>query len=58
MTLTDMCRPSHMKHLYNICQTKKMWKDFPDGTHNDTVAEPGYFNDIQKFIREEVAPSR
>ena len=41
-----------MKHLYSICQTEKVWRDFPDGTHNDTVAEPGYFNYIEEFIRQ------
>ena len=44
-----------MKHLFEVCQAKiKVWKEFPDGTHNDTVAEPGYFECIEKFIREHV----
>lgn len=48
-------RPSHMQHLYSVCQTKtKIWKAIPDGTHNNTVAEPHYFQYIAEFIREQV----
>lgn len=44
-----------MKRLYSVCQAKvKVWKEFPDGTHNDTVAEPSYFDYIQEFIRKHV----
>jgi len=30
------------------------WKEFPNGTHNDTYAQPGYFQAIADFIQEEV----
>lgn len=44
-----------MKLLYDSCQTKvKVWRDFPNGSHNDTVAEPGYFTYIDRFIRDVV----
>jgi hypothetical protein len=44
-----------MKRLYNVCKAKvKIWREFPDGTHNDTVAEPNYFGYIEQFIREYV----
>ena len=44
-----------MKRLYEICRAKpKIWREFKDGSHNDTVAEPAYFNYIDMFIREVV----
>jgi len=43
--------PSHMKTLFDLCETKiKVWRDFPEGSHNDTVAEEGYFEYIEDFI--------
>lgn len=40
-----------MKTLYQASQTKiKIWRDFPDGSHNDTCAESGYFDYIEGFI--------
>jgi abhydrolase domain-containing protein 13 len=44
-----------MATLYNLCMVKhKMCKTFPNGYHNDTVAEPGYFDAIWAFLAEEV----
>ena len=43
-----------MKTLYEACKCKKTWKDFPNGQHNDTVAEPGYFDAIWAFLTHEV----
>lgn len=44
-----------MKTLYEACRTKvKIWRDFPEGSHNDTVAERGYFDYIEGFIRDVV----
>jgi hypothetical protein len=44
-----------MRTLYESCQTKiKIWRDFPDGSHNDTVAERGYFDNIEGFVRDVV----
>lgn len=40
-----------MKQLYDICQCDvKIWNEFPDGTHNDTVASYGYFIAIDEFL--------
>ena len=44
-----------MKELYNLCRAeKKIWKEMPNGHHNDTVAEPFYFNYIADFINQYV----
>jgi hypothetical protein len=44
-----------MKTLYGLCIAPvKIWKDFPQGSHNDTVVEEGYFNAIDEFILVEV----
>nr|KMM69643.1 abhydrolase domain-containing protein 13 [Coccidioides posadasii RMSCC 3488] len=46
---------SHMAELYKICRAKtKIWRTFPNGSHNDTVAEPGYFEHIYSFVVDEV----
>ncbi|KZF26783.1 alpha/beta-hydrolase [Xylona heveae TC161] len=51
----EIVPPSHMRHLYTISRAKtKIWKSFPQGTHNDTVAERGYFDAIAEFIDEHV----
>ena len=48
-------RPAHMKTLYGLCTAPvKIWKDFPEGSHNDTVVEEGYFNAIDEFILVEI----
>lgn len=47
----EIVPPSHMKELYRICQSpNKIWKSFPDGTHNDTVVNAGYFQAIAEFM--------
>jgi len=47
----EIVPPSHMSRLYDICRSKhKIWKSFPKGTHNDTVAEPEYFMHIEVFL--------
>jgi len=44
---------SHMKGLFDLCKARtKIWKEFPEGSHNDTVAEAGYFDHINDFIAE------
>ena len=46
---------SMMKALYDLCRVeRKVWKTFPNGHHNDTVAEPGYFDAIWAFLADEV----
>lgn len=54
----DFVRPSHMQVLYSVCRAEtKIWKAMPNGTHNDTVAEPRYFDYIAEFIRDHVLNS-
>lgn len=45
---------SMMKTLYETCPTRKTFKTFPEGDHNSTVAEPGYFDAIWQFLMQEV----
>ena len=48
-------RPSHMTQLFELCKAEtKIWRTLPNGAHNDSVAEPGYFDNIHSFISEEV----
>jgi len=40
-----------MRKLYEICQSPtKIWKGFPEGDHNSSVLEAGYFEAIQGFV--------
>ena len=51
----EIVPPMHMKQLYEICKAPvKIWKELPNGDHNSTVAEPGYFQHVEQFVREEV----
>ena len=50
----EIVPPSMMKTLYKVCPTKKVWKEFPNGDHNSTVAEPGYFDAIWSFLVQDV----
>lgn len=54
--LKDEIVPAHMmRTLYDVCKVKRrVWKDFPNGHHNDTVAEPGYFDTIWAFLVQDV----
>ena len=41
-----------MKSLYKLCRaTTKVWKELPHGDHNSSVAEPGYFNFVDDFLK-------
>lgn len=47
--------PEHMKQLYAVSKAKrKVWKEMPNGTHNETVTEPYFFNHVFDFISEEL----
>ena len=51
----EIVPPSHMKQLFRLCKSSNVtWKELPSGDHNNTVAEPGYFNHIENFIRKQV----
>ncbi|KAK6536089.1 hypothetical protein TWF281_000335 [Arthrobotrys megalospora] len=51
----ELVPPSHMRRLHTVSKAPiKVWKDFPNGTHNDSVMEVGYFEHINDFINDEV----
>ncbi|KIX93882.1 uncharacterized protein Z520_10507 [Fonsecaea multimorphosa CBS 102226] len=50
----EIVPPSMMKTLFDQCPTAKVWKEFPHGDHNSTVAEPGYFEAIWGFLVRDV----
>ncbi|KAK2783588.1 hypothetical protein FQN53_009133 [Emmonsiellopsis sp. PD_33] len=51
----EIVPPQHMAQLFSICKsTTKVWRTFPNGQHNDTVAEPGYFDHIHSFVVDHV----
>ncbi|RIA94604.1 Alpha/Beta hydrolase protein [Glomus cerebriforme] len=52
----ELVPPPHMRQLYELSQTRatKQWKDFRNGTHNDTVFQHGYYDTIEDFIKKEV----
>ena len=42
-----------MRELYSLCQApKKIWRDFEDGMHNDTIARPYFFDYLVQFVRD------
>ncbi|CAG8498501.1 28_t:CDS:2 [Paraglomus brasilianum] len=41
--------PQHMKTLYELAQTRKRWRPFLRGEHNDTAFQPGYYDTIEDF---------
>jgi len=44
-----------MKQLFKLCKAKTcIWKELPNGDHNSTVAEPGYFSYIDEFLEKHV----
>lgn len=50
----EIVPPDHMKQLHALSKARrKVWKEIPNGSHNDTVAEPYFFNYIFAFIAEE-----
>ena len=53
-TNLNLGRPAHMRDLYRICRAQKYWKGLPNGMHNDTVIQPGYFGYIADFITQVV----
>ncbi|KAF2710545.1 BEM46 family protein-like protein [Pleomassaria siparia CBS 279.74] len=52
----EIIPPSHMTRLFQLCRSEtKIWKEFPNGSHNDTVAEPSYFIYVDEFLSKHVA---
>ncbi|KAF9432409.1 hypothetical protein BGZ76_010842 [Entomortierella beljakovae] len=56
----ELVPPSHMKELHRLLDTtgKSVWREFLDGTHNDTCLKAGYFEAIQSFIDGIMGPDR
>ncbi|PWY69511.1 protein bem46 [Aspergillus heteromorphus CBS 117.55] len=51
----EIVPPSNMTQLFAISKSdRKIWRTLPNGAHNDSVAEPGYFEHILSFVTEEV----
>ncbi|KAL8810296.1 MAG: hypothetical protein Q9200_002699 [Gallowayella weberi] len=49
----EIVPPSHMKQLFSLCKApKKVWRDFPNGMHNDTIAEPYFFDYVSQFVQD------
>ena len=48
----ELVPPSHMQQLRRLLDTTGdvVWREFPDGTHNDTCLKPGYFDAIKLFL--------
>ncbi|RAK71736.1 alpha/beta hydrolase [Aspergillus fijiensis CBS 313.89] len=51
----EIVPPSNMTQLFAVCKSsRKVWRTLPNGGHNDSVAEPGYFEHIHSFVMEEI----
>lgn len=48
----ELVPPAHMKELHRLLDStgEVVWKEFADGTHNDTCLKPGYFESIKSFL--------
>ncbi|KAI8600942.1 Alpha/Beta hydrolase protein [Dissophora ornata] len=48
----ELVPPGHMQELHRLLDTtgESVWREFPDGTHNDTCLKPGYFEAIKEFL--------
>ncbi|KAF9385156.1 hypothetical protein CPB97_005103 [Podila verticillata] len=48
----ELVPPGHMKELHRLLDStgEVVWKEFEDGTHNDTCLKPGYFESIKSFL--------
>lgn len=47
----EIVPPQHFYKLYELCKSpKKQFKLLPNGTHNDTVIQVGYFETLLKFL--------
>ncbi|SMQ52298.1 unnamed protein product [Zymoseptoria tritici ST99CH_3D1] len=51
----EIVPPSHMKELFKLCRSPTVvWKELPNGDHNNSVAEPGYFSHIEDFVQRHI----
>ncbi|CCK67811.1 alpha/beta hydrolase KNAG_0A01220 [Huiozyma naganishii CBS 8797] len=45
--------PAHMKKLRDLCPSRdKEFHEFPNGFHNDTISEEGYWDTVKRFLYE------
>lgn len=53
----ELVPPSHMVKLRELSDTRggKTWVPFPNGTHNDTCMQPGYFAAIREYLEKEIS---
>jgi len=51
----EIVPPSHMSELFRVACTNgekgRTWVDFPDGAHNDTCAQAGYWTAVTQFLK-------
>lgn len=47
-----LVKPPQMKRVYECCRAPKKWVEFPMGDHNTTVVQPGYFDAIFAFLKD------
>jgi fermentation-respiration switch protein FrsA (DUF1100 family) len=52
----ELVPPSHMVALNELSETRgdKTWIAFPNGMHNDTCMQPGYFTAIRDYLELQV----
>ncbi|CAG8690139.1 18269_t:CDS:2, partial [Acaulospora morrowiae] len=50
--IDELIPTEHVMQLYEMTNTEggKEFQSFPNGTHQDTVAQPGYFDVIEEFL--------
>lgn len=53
----ELVPKSQMKALFELAKKseKREWKEFPNGTHNDTVMQEGYMQTVYDFIEKVAA---
>ena len=52
----ELIPPTHMAKLHELCNTQgtKDWHELPNGMHNDTCVQPGYFTAIREFLERRI----
>lgn len=54
-SMDEIVPPEQFLKLHEICpSSRKRLRQFAYGTHNDTCVAPGYWQEIQKFLKEEI----
>ncbi|KAI4226292.1 MAG: hypothetical protein L6R36_003283 [Xanthoria steineri] len=49
----EIVPPAHMQQLFSISRApKKIWRVFPNGMHNDTIAEPYFFDFVLEYVQD------